>query len=91
MTPQSGFEFSFKHLDGHLVEVKREGITSPGDVMQMKKEGMPRRGSNGKTFGSLYIRFSIAFPKVRQAGGALQAGVLEIQSRKGWLAGWLAV
>lgn len=48
------------------MEVKRGGITSPGDVMQIKKEGMPRRGSNGKAFGSLYIRFSIAFPKVRR-------------------------
>ena len=67
-SPQSGFEVSFKHLDGHVVEVKRGGITSPGDVMQIKKEGMPRRGSNGKTFGSLYIRFSIAFPKVRRRG-----------------------
>eukprot|EP00752_Nemacystus_decipiens_P006006 g5424.t1 len=63
----SGFETSFKHLDGHLVEVKRGGITSPGDVLQIKKEGMPRRGSSGKTFGSLYIRFSIAFPKVLSA------------------------
>eukprot|EP00903_Cladosiphon_okamuranus_P017902 g16473.t1 len=63
----SGFEVSFKHLDGHVVDVKRSGITSPGDVMQIKKEGMPRRGGNGKTFGSLYIRFSIAFPKVLSA------------------------
>ncbi|CAM9990439.1 unnamed protein product [Ectocarpus sp. 12 AP-2014] len=63
----SGFEVNFKHLDGHMVKVKKQGITSPGDVMQLKKEGMPRRGSNGKTFGSLYIRFSIAFPKVLSA------------------------
>lgn len=65
LSAQSGFEVNFKHLDGHMVKVKKQGITSPGDVMQLKKEGMPRRGSNGKTFGSLYIRFSIAFPKVR--------------------------
>lgn len=48
--------------------MKKTGITSPGDVMQMKKEGMPRRGSHGKSFGSLYIRFSIAFPKVFMLG-----------------------
>lgn len=61
---QSGFDMSFKHLDGHEVQIKKVGITAPGDVIQMEKEGMPRRGSSGKKFGNLYIRFSVIFPKV---------------------------
>lgn len=62
--PQSGFDISIKHLDGHEVKAKKTGITSHGDVVQLKKEGMPRRGSGGKSFGNLYVRFSIIFPKV---------------------------
>lgn len=62
--PQSGFDISIKHLDGHEVNAKKTGITSHGDVVQLKKEGMPRRGSGGKSFGNLYVRFSIIFPKV---------------------------
>lgn len=44
--------------------MKKVGITAPGDVIQMEKEGMPRRGSSGKKFGNLFIRFSVVFPKV---------------------------
>lgn len=61
---QSGFDISFQHLDGHEIRAKRDGVTPPGDVLKLVKEGMPRRGSGGKTFGSLYIRFSVVFPKV---------------------------
>lgn len=59
----AGFETTFAHLDGRQVKFKKEGVTSPGDVVQLKKEGMPRRGSGGKTFGNLYIRISVVFPK----------------------------
>lgn len=64
MLQQSGFDITFQHLDGHDVRVQKSGVTSPGDVVQIKKEGMPRRGGSGKTVGSLFIRFSISFPKV---------------------------
>lgn len=62
---QTGIDISFEHLDGHVVKKRKEGVTSPGDVIKLPNEGMPRRGSDGKAFGNLYIRFSVVFPKVR--------------------------
>lgn len=62
------------------MEFKKEGVTSPGDVVQLKNVGMPRRGSGGKTFGHLYIRISVVFPKVliraRIGGGVGGEGAL---------------
>lgn len=85
---QSGFEVVFQHLDGHDVRVTKTGVTSPGDVIQMKKEGMPRRGSGGKTFGSLFIRFSIVFPKVNRVRGRGGGGGVKMRRDCDWCGHW---
>lgn len=81
----SGFDISFQHLDGHEIRAKRDGVTPPGDVLKLVKEGMPRRGSGGKTFGSLYIRFSVVFPKslTPKQVAAVQEILAETQDAQG--------
>jgi len=58
----TGFDMDFKHLDGHLVNVKRDKITWPGARIRKKGEGMPNYDDNN-LFGTLYITFDVAFPK----------------------------
>jgi DnaJ-class molecular chaperone len=61
-----GFERTVKHLDGHEVVVRREGITMPGSVMKVSGEGMPKK-DDSSTFGELYIEFSVQFPETLSA------------------------
>jgi DnaJ-class molecular chaperone len=56
-----GFEKTIRHLDGHEVKIRREGITSHGAVMTVKGEGMPLR-DDPEEFGGLYIEFHVEFP-----------------------------
>lgn len=56
-----GFEVSFKHLDGHLVELKRSIVTPPGFTQALQGEGMPVHG-NSFTFGQLFVTYQIIFP-----------------------------
>ena len=56
-----GFEKQIKHLDGHVVTITHKGVVSPGDVMKLKNEGMPKYDSTKK--GSLYVNITVSFPK----------------------------
>jgi DnaJ family protein B protein 11 len=58
----TGFSTTIKHLDGHIVTVKRDGITWHGFKMRVNKEGMPNLTDNTK-FGSLIVTVDVAFPK----------------------------
>ena len=44
----TGFETTIKHLDGHVVTVKRSEITWAGFRMRIKNEGMPVLEDNTK-------------------------------------------
>merc|ERR1711935_261073 len=57
-----GFETSFKHLDGHTVNLKRTGITKPMQTIRIKGEGMPKHGISSE-HGDLMIQFTVDFPK----------------------------
>lgn len=57
-----GFEMSFKHLDGHLVTIKRDKITWPGARMRKPGEGMTNYENNNQ-HGTLFITFDVDFPK----------------------------
>lgn len=57
-----GFSTTIKHLDGHTVHVKRDGITWHGFKMRVNKEGMPSSTDNTK-LGSLIVTLDVAFPK----------------------------
>eukprot|EP01129_Flabellula_baltica_P016210 TRINITY_DN8530_c0_g1_i1.p1 TRINITY_DN8530_c0_g1~~TRINITY_DN8530_c0_g1_i1.p1 ORF type:complete len:306 (-),score=97.50 TRINITY_DN8530_c0_g1_i1:21-938(-) len=58
----TGYEFTFRHLDGKMVTVKSSvdsKVISPGDVQMLAGEGMPGKFKKG----NLYIQFSVDFPK----------------------------
>jgi len=57
-----GFTKTFKHLDGHEVEVKQDAVTKPGEVIRISGEGMPLH-SDPSSFGELFIEFSLRMPE----------------------------
>ena len=54
----TGFTVDIKHLDGRIVQVKPPdgNVTSPGTVIRIQGEGIPRN------HGSLFVTFSVKFP-----------------------------
>ena len=54
-----GFEKEITHLDGHKVSIKKNGVSQPGEVIRIKKEGMPihNKGDNGDLLVTLKIKF----------------------------------
>jgi len=56
-----GFTYTFQHLDGHSVELKRGAVTPPGFVQQLSGEGMPIHG-NSLNFGQLFVTYQVIFP-----------------------------
>ena len=68
----TGFDMNFAHLDGHLVNVKRDKITWPGARIRKKGEGMPNYDDNnlfGKyttsNFSVIHHRLSTSFFKAK--------------------------
>ena len=54
-----GFSRCISHLDGRVVKVSvpRGNVTSPGTILKIDKEGIPRN------HGALFVSFSVKFPK----------------------------
>ena len=57
-----GFDKTFKHFDGHGVQLKRDGITTPGFTAIIENEGMPVHNAH-KRFGKLVVKYEVDFPK----------------------------
>lgn len=57
-----GFRKEFPHLDGHAVVLESSGISRPGDVMRLSREGMPV-GAFGDKFGDLFVKIHVEFPE----------------------------
>lgn len=57
-----GFTTEIKHLDGSMIEIKRESVTSPGTILKKKGKGMPHYDDNN-LFGTLFIKIDVSFPK----------------------------
>jgi len=55
-----GFNRDIKHLDDHLVTIKRDSIIQPGEVLRIKGEGMPKHQSSEK--GDLFVKVHVIFP-----------------------------
>jgi DnaJ-class molecular chaperone len=58
-----GFRRTFKHLDGHEVEVRKDDVTYCTQVVVIKGEGMPIKGSKSKARGDLRVTLYIDFPQ----------------------------
>ncbi|EKM58382.1 uncharacterized protein PHACADRAFT_252656 [Phanerochaete carnosa HHB-10118-sp] len=56
-----GFERNLTHLDGHIVQLKRTGVTQPGFVQTILGEGMPVYESTG--YGDLYVEYNVILPQ----------------------------
>lgn len=57
-----GFSKSFRHLDGHEVVVKKEDVSYCSEVVRVRGEGMPVKGSRGAK-GDLFVTLLIDFPR----------------------------
>lgn len=57
-----GWKSSIKHLDGHVVEFGKEGITKPGEVIKIEGEGMPVHNFPSQK-GDLFVTITVAMPK----------------------------
>lgn len=55
-----GFERNLTHLDGHVVQLKRNGVTQPGLVQTVAGEGMPLFGTEGH--GDLFVEYTVVLP-----------------------------
>ncbi|THH00209.1 hypothetical protein EW026_g2263 [Hermanssonia centrifuga] len=55
-----GFERNLTHLDGHAVQLKREGVTQPGYVETIKEEGMPIFEQS--SYGDLFVEYVVVLP-----------------------------
>ncbi|KAH9849717.1 DnaJ-domain-containing protein [Lenzites betulinus] len=55
-----GFERNLTHLDGHIVELARHGVTQPGYVQVIQGEGMPVYES--PDYGDLYVEYNVVLP-----------------------------
>lgn len=55
-----GFSKTIEHLDGHKVDIIKNDVTYCSQIIVIKNEGMPKRGSRNK--GDLYVTLSIIFP-----------------------------
>ncbi len=58
-----GFSKTILHLDGHEVTLSRQKVTQPGDVQQIRGEGMPVH-SDPSSYGDLFVNYSVQFPSV---------------------------
>jgi len=57
-----GFSKKIEHLDGHQFTLESQAITIPGQVFEIKGEGMPIH-EYPSSFGNLFVEISIIFPK----------------------------
>ncbi|CAJ0851178.1 3737_t:CDS:2 [Entrophospora sp. SA101] len=57
----TGFEKNITHLDGRIVNLKREAVTQPGFTQVINNEGMPRYKSSPSK-GDLYVEYTVIFP-----------------------------
>ncbi|KZP23784.1 DnaJ-domain-containing protein [Athelia psychrophila] len=55
-----GFDRNLTHLDGHIVRLKREGVTQPGYVQVIEDEGMPV--FEGPGAGNLFVEYNVVLP-----------------------------
>ncbi|KAL7715956.1 Chaperone protein DNAJ [Entamoeba marina] len=63
-----GFEKEITHLDGHIVKIRRDGVTPYGYVMSVKDEGMPvkRRVTKGNLIVSIIVDFPTNLTSAQQ-------------------------
>jgi DnaJ-related protein SCJ1 len=56
-----GFSRRIPHLDGHKVQIDKQDITKPGEIIKISEEGMPYHEFPSQK-GDLFVEFSIKMP-----------------------------
>jgi len=56
-----GFSHNLTHLDGHVVQLVRKGVTQPGFVQTIKDEGMPLF-EHPTSHGDLFVEYNVVLP-----------------------------
>lgn len=57
----TGLDRNMTHLDGRYISVHENKVVSPGQVLRIRGEGMPRK--QGKGFGDLFLTVNVRFPR----------------------------
>ena len=57
-----GWKSKINHLDNHVVEFGKDGITKPGEVIKIEGEGMPVHNFPSQK-GDLFVTITVAMPK----------------------------
>lgn len=74
-----GFVDVFPHMDGHNVTIARiKRVTQAGQVVTVKGEGMPIRGSDRR--GNLYVEYELVLPD--RVEGALRTVLQTVWDHK---------
>ncbi|PFH52963.1 hypothetical protein AMATHDRAFT_73787 [Amanita thiersii Skay4041] len=55
-----GFEHNLTHMDGHVVQLRRNGVTQPGFVQTIRGEGMPIPEHSSR--GDLFVEYTVVLP-----------------------------
>eukprot|EP00808_Paulinella_micropora_P001922 g24398.t1 len=78
-----GYDFAIRHLDDRIVRIKSKPgkVTSSGDTVIVKGEGMPEKG-RPMTKGDLLIKFSVVMPENIEPDAAAQLKALLPQPPK---------
>lgn len=89
-----GFTKQVTHLDGHQVELSREGVTSHGEVQRVRGQGMPHAHAHTK-FGDLLVKYHIqvsgrgcgrvcARMRAQRSGAPMATDALFCRCRRPW-------
>eukprot|EP01134_Creolimax_fragrantissima_P000427 CFRG0427T1 len=75
-----GFSRKIVHLDGHEVEIERDSVSQPGQVITKEHEGMPQHNMPSES-GNLYVELQVVMPSklTTQQISALEAVFLPEQ------------
>ena len=57
-----GFSKKIRHLDGHYVSIKEDGVTQPNQERLIRGEGLPKHDYSSQ-HGDLVIVFKVAIPE----------------------------
>lgn len=76
-----GFSKKIIHLDDRAVEVRKENITQPGEVIRMVGEGMPIMGDRLGRRGDLLIEVQVLLPPLDNLKGSSRADLRELLGR----------
>ena len=59
----TGGKISYHHLDGKMYTLQCNNVISHDSIFKVRSLGMPVHNRN-KTFGDLYVKFEVSFPKL---------------------------